>query len=53
MSTRLAEIKMEHDLNDLDFATLIEAIDDPLPVCRFIIAKRKKASRVPSKWSVI
>lgn len=32
MSTRLAEIKMEHDLNDLDFATMVEAIDDTLPV---------------------
>lgn len=32
MSTRLAEIKMEHDLNDLDFATMMEAIDDTLPV---------------------
>ncbi|KAG0049484.1 acyl-coenzyme A oxidase [Gryganskiella cystojenkinii] len=32
MSTRLAEIKMEHDLNDLDFATMMEAIDDTLPI---------------------
>ncbi|KAG0199347.1 acyl-coenzyme A oxidase [Mortierella sp. GBA30] len=32
MSTRLAEIKMEHELNDLDFATLMEAIDDTLPI---------------------
>lgn len=32
MSTRLAEIKMEHELNDLDFATMVEAIDDTLPV---------------------
>ncbi|KAF9583785.1 acyl-coenzyme A oxidase [Lunasporangiospora selenospora] len=32
MSARLAEIKMEHDLNDLDFATMVEAIDDPLPI---------------------
>jgi acyl-CoA oxidase len=35
MSTRLAEIKMEHDLNDLDFATMMEAIDDTLPVRLF------------------
>ncbi|KAF9336377.1 Peroxisomal acyl-coenzyme A oxidase 1 [Podila minutissima] len=32
MSTRLAEINMEHDLNDLDFATMMEAIDEPLPI---------------------
>ncbi|KAF9180972.1 acyl-coenzyme A oxidase [Haplosporangium sp. Z 767] len=32
MSTRLAEIKMEHELNDLDFATMVEAIDDTLPI---------------------
>lgn len=32
MSTRLAEIKMEHDLKDLDFATMMEAIDDTLPI---------------------
>ncbi|KAK3825390.1 MAG: acyl-CoA dehydrogenase/oxidase [Benniella sp.] len=32
MSTRLAEIKMEYDLNDLDFATMMEAIDDTLPI---------------------
>jgi acyl-CoA oxidase len=35
MSTRLAEIKMEHELNDLDFATMVEAIDDTLPVSSF------------------
>ncbi|KAG0327354.1 acyl-coenzyme A oxidase [Dissophora globulifera] len=32
MSTRLAEIKMEHELHDLDFATLVEAVDDSLPI---------------------
>ncbi|KAG0367913.1 acyl-CoA dehydrogenase/oxidase [Gamsiella multidivaricata] len=32
MSTRLAELMMEHDLNDLDFATMMEAIDDTLPI---------------------
>ncbi|KAF8937097.1 acyl-CoA dehydrogenase/oxidase [Dissophora ornata] len=32
MSARLAEIKMEHELNDLDFATLVEAVDDSLPI---------------------
>ncbi|ORZ12957.1 acyl-CoA dehydrogenase/oxidase [Lobosporangium transversale] len=32
MSTRLAELMMEHELNDLDFATIVEAIDDPLPI---------------------
>ncbi|KAG0304511.1 hypothetical protein BGZ98_005426, partial [Dissophora globulifera] len=32
MSTRLAEIKMEHDLNDMDFATMVEAVDDTLPI---------------------
>ncbi|KAF9946688.1 acyl-coenzyme A oxidase [Mortierella alpina] len=32
MSTRLAEIKMEHELNDLDLSTMMEAIDDPLPI---------------------
>ncbi|KAG0236448.1 acyl-coenzyme A oxidase [Actinomortierella wolfii] len=32
MSTRLAEIKMENDLNDLDFATMVEVIDDTLPI---------------------
>jgi len=35
MSTRLAEIKMEHELNDLDFATMCEIIDDTLPVGAF------------------
>ncbi|KAF9978994.1 acyl-coenzyme A oxidase [Actinomortierella ambigua] len=32
MSARLAEIKMENDLNDYDFATMIEVIDDTLPI---------------------
>ncbi|KAG0364330.1 hypothetical protein BGZ54_007619, partial [Gamsiella multidivaricata] len=32
MSARLAEIKMEYELNDLDFATMIEAVDDPIPL---------------------
>ncbi|KAK3828855.1 MAG: palmitoyl-CoA oxidase [Benniella sp.] len=32
MSARLAEIKLEHELNDLDFATVIEAVDDSLPL---------------------
>ncbi|KAF9349411.1 acyl-coenzyme A oxidase [Mortierella sp. AD094] len=32
MSTRLAEIMMENDLNDLDFATCLEAIDDTIPI---------------------
>ncbi|KAG0033897.1 acyl-coenzyme A oxidase [Podila clonocystis] len=32
MSARLAEIKMEHELNDLDFSTMCEIIDDTLPI---------------------
>ncbi|KAG0014012.1 Peroxisomal acyl-coenzyme A oxidase 1 [Entomortierella chlamydospora] len=32
MSTRLAEIIIENDLNDLDFATCLEAIDDTIPI---------------------
>ncbi|KAF9432516.1 acyl-coenzyme A oxidase [Entomortierella beljakovae] len=32
MSTRLAEIIMENDLNDLDFAICLDAIDDTLPI---------------------
>ncbi|KAF9961438.1 acyl-coenzyme A oxidase [Mortierella alpina] len=32
MSARLAEIKMDNDLNDLDFATMVEAVDDNLPL---------------------
>ncbi|KAF9897129.1 acyl-coenzyme A oxidase, partial [Lobosporangium transversale] len=32
MSARLAEIMLENDLNHLDFATVVEAIDDPLPI---------------------
>ncbi|KAF9199511.1 acyl-coenzyme A oxidase [Haplosporangium sp. Z 27] len=32
MSTRLAEVMMENELNDLDFATCLEAIDDTLPI---------------------
>ena len=33
MSARLAEIKVDYELNDLDFATVVEAVDDSLPVC--------------------
>ncbi|KAG0250848.1 acyl-coenzyme A oxidase [Mortierella polycephala] len=32
MSTRLAEIMIEHDLDDLDFAILTEVIDDTIPI---------------------
>ncbi|KAF9167312.1 acyl-coenzyme A oxidase [Actinomortierella ambigua] len=32
MSTRLAEIKMENDLNDYDYSIMLEAVDDTLPI---------------------